>query len=64
MIEQTEQQKQHLIDNQGQILLKESERTRTEIWTRVVGYHRPVSAFNPGKQGEHLERVHFQETIK
>lgn len=56
-----EQQDQHLINSQGQILLKESERTRTEIWTRVVGYHRPVSAFNPGKQGEHTERVHFKE---
>lgn len=27
-------------------------RTRCEIWTRVMGYHRPVSSFNTGKQGE------------
>jgi len=26
-----------------------------------MGYHRPVSAFNPGKQSEHRERVHFTE---
>lgn len=32
-----------------------------EIWTRVMGYHRPVSAFNPGKQSEHAERLHFDE---
>ena len=37
------------------------ERTRTEVWTRVMGYHRPVDAFNPGKQSEHAERVHFTE---
>ncbi len=32
-----------------------------EVWTRVMGYHRPVSAFNPGKQSEHAERRHFEE---
>jgi len=42
-------------------LLKNEERQRCEVWTRVVGYHRPVSEFNPGKRGEHAERVHFRE---
>ncbi len=32
-----------------------------EVWTRVMGYHRPVSSFNVGKKGEHAERVHFEE---
>jgi ribonucleoside-triphosphate reductase len=32
-----------------------------EVWTRVMGYHRPVSSFNIGKKGEHAERVHFRE---
>jgi ribonucleoside-triphosphate reductase len=32
-----------------------------EIWTRVMGYHRPVSSFNKGKQGEFRERVFFEE---
>ncbi|MBB3000572.1 anaerobic ribonucleoside-triphosphate reductase [Paraburkholderia tropica] len=41
--------------------LKEEERTRCEIWTRVMGYHRPVSAFNIGKQGEFAERCFFRE---
>ncbi len=36
-------------------------RQRCEVWTRVMGYHRPVSAFNPGKQSEHHERRHFTE---
>jgi len=34
-----------------------------EVWTRVMGYHRPVSEFNPGKKGEHFERVHFRERL-
>lgn len=40
--------------------LPEQERTRCEVWTRVMGYHRPVDAFNPGKKAEHAERVHFR----
>lgn len=41
--------------------LAEHERQRCEVWTRVMGYHRPVAAFNPGKQSEHRERRHFTE---
>ncbi len=41
--------------------LRDEERQRCEVWTRVMGYHRPVSAFNPGKQSEHAERVHYLE---
>ncbi len=48
-------------DNQDE--LKEEERTRCEVWTRVMGYHRPVSAFNPGKQSEYEERCCFEEEI-
>lgn len=32
-----------------------------EVWTRVMGYHRPVSSFNIGKKGEHAERQFFSE---
>ena len=46
---------------QTDIELKDEERTRCEVWTRVMGYHRPVSAFNPGKKSEHGERVNFEE---
>jgi hypothetical protein len=41
--------------------LPDHERQRCEVWTRVMGYHRPVSEFNPGKQCEHRERRHFNE---
>ena len=32
-----------------------------EVWTRVMGYHRPVSSFNAGKKGEFYERTFFEE---
>lgn len=34
-----------------------------EVWTRVMGYHRPVSSFNIGKKGEHAERTPFLEPV-
>lgn len=43
------------------IRLQDEQRTRCEVWTRVMGYHRPVSQFNRGKQSEHRERLHFTE---
>lgn len=33
----------------------------TKVWTRVMGYFRPVESFNKGKKGEHRERKHFVE---
>jgi anaerobic ribonucleoside-triphosphate reductase-like protein len=41
---------------QAAITLTDAERTRCEVWTRVMGYHRPVTTFNKGKQSEHRER--------
>jgi hypothetical protein len=43
------------------LLLKDDERQVCEVWTRVMGYHRPVSSFNRGKQGEFAERKYFTE---
>ena len=40
-------------------LLSNDERQPCEIWTRVMGYHRPVSSFNVGKKGEFYERQYF-----
>ncbi len=34
---------------------------KTQVWTRVMGYHRPVDQFNIGKKGEHKERIMFVE---
>ena len=44
-----------------QIALSDDERQPCEVWTRVMGYHRPVASFNTGKQGEHNERQFFAE---
>ena len=41
--------------------LKENERQPVECYTRVMGYFRPVSQFNDGKQSEFNERVCFSE---
>jgi len=43
------------------VVLRDDERQRCEVWTRVMGYHRPVSSFNIGKKGEHYERRFFRE---
>ena len=42
-------------------MLTDDERQRCEVWTRVMGYHRPVASFNIGKKGEHNERRFFAE---
>ena len=36
----------------------------TQVWTRVMGYHRPVESFNIGKKGEHNERIFFKENTE
>lgn len=43
------------------VQLTDDERQPCEVWTRVMGYHRPVASFNVGKQGEHRERQFFDE---
>lgn len=49
--------------NMREEILKQhrDKRQRCEIWTRVMGYHRPTHAFNPGKQQEHQDRQLFRE---
>ena len=41
--------------------LANDERQPCEVWTRVMGYYRPVSFYNVGKKGEFHERVEFIE---
>lgn len=46
----------------GEILKQyESQRQPVECWTRVMGYFRPVSGYNKGKQSEFKERKWFEE---
>jgi len=39
----------------------QEKRTKCSVWSRVMGYHRPVETFNVGKTGEHKERKKFEE---
>ena len=40
--------------------LKQVHGTPCEIYSRVVGYHRPIQNWNKGKQEEFKERVTFR----
>ena len=43
--------------------LTADERQECEVWTRVMGYYRPISMYNTGKKGEFHERVEFIEPV-
>lgn len=43
------------------IVLKDEERQPCEVWTRVMGYFRPVGHFNVGKKSEYNARKWFKE---
>ena len=49
------------ISIETEIELKDEERQPCEVWTRVMGYHRPVASFNTGKKGEYAERRFYSE---
>ena len=49
------------IHSEASVVLPDGERQRCEVWTRVMGYHRPVASFNTGKKGEFNERLCFEE---
>ena len=40
---------------------KEIERTPCQVYTRVMGYLRPVSAYNVGKKSEFYSRKYFSK---
>lgn len=44
--------------NEMLTLLKDK-RVKCIVYTRVMGYHRPVESFNIGKTGEHKQRKQF-----
>jgi len=53
-----------VIENEVETLLTDEERQPCEVWTRVMGYFRPVSSFNRGKKGEFHERASFVEPCR
>jgi len=48
----------------GEFILTDEERQPCEVFTRVMGYHRPVQYFNIGKKQEHADRKHFRESCE
>ena len=42
---------------QPQTVIPQEQRQPCEVWTRVMGYHRPVASFNTGKKSEYAERT-------
>lgn len=51
-------------ENKKMLLQHNEKRTKCLVYTRVMGYHRPVESFNIGKKGEHKQRVHFIENAR
>ena len=49
-------EKQELLEQNSE------KRTKCIVYTRVMGYHRPVESFNIGKKGEYKQRVKFIES--
>lgn len=41
-------------------VVKEPQRTKCEIYSRVVGYYRPVAQWNDGKQSEFADRITYE----
>ena len=52
---------QTTLEPQTLLELNRKKRTKCLVYTRVMGYHRPVESFNIGKKGEHKQRQHFVE---
>lgn len=42
------------------VIIPAEKRTRTEVYSRVVGYLRPVAQWNKGKKAEWADRVDFK----
>lgn len=48
------------MDREKILQQNEDKRTKCLVYTRVMGYHRPVESFNPGKKTEHKQRQYFK----
>jgi hypothetical protein len=49
----------NLVDINGKVLVEAEKRTKTEVYSRAVGYLRPVAQWNRGKQSEWKDRRAF-----
>ncbi len=44
-------------------MLKDKDRTRCEVYSRVMGYHRPIDSWNIAKQQEWIDRTLYTEAL-
>ena len=49
----------NLVDASGKVLVPAEKRTKCEVFSRIVGYMRPVAGWNKGKQAEWKDRKVF-----
>ena len=49
------------MDRKAKLQKLQSKRQKCIVYTRVMGYHRPVESFNIGKKAEHKQRKFFKE---
>jgi ribonucleoside-triphosphate reductase len=48
----------------GNIIIPAEKRQPCEVFSRIVGYLRPVAQWNKGKKAEWADRVNFQVKIE
>jgi Anaerobic ribonucleoside-triphosphate reductase len=51
------------VKNSSILEIDHEKRTKCLVYTRVMGYHRPVESFNKGKKGEHKQRTYFRQQL-
>lgn len=55
-----EDKNKNLVDEKGRVILKAEERQECEIYSRVVGFIRPIDRYNKGKSEEFKERKTYK----
>lgn len=43
--------------------IQQKDRTRCEVYSRIVGYIRPIDNWNAGKQAEFKDRQTYDKTV-
>ena len=61
MVKYHEDENENLVDEEGNIIVPREKRQRAEVYSRVVGYLRPVSQWNEGKKAEFKDRKTFKK---
>jgi hypothetical protein len=49
--------------DKGEVEIEDNERTKCEVWSRVMGYYRPIEGWNIGKKQEYKDRKFYSESV-